>query len=207
MPDMRSGACARGAARLATCLAAGAVAGLVCVLAASAQQPPPQPPPLQQPMSPPVAPLQPPAAQPLPPAETPLPARREGFLDALARWMDKSAADFKAQLDESNAKWRELSDKNEKAAKDAANASKEAFEALKSLPNVRMVEGRRICELAPNGSPDCQAAAEAVCRSKGFATGKSADIETSRKCSARALLAREGNACKTETVVVKAACQ
>ena len=60
---------------------------------------------------------------------------------------------------------------------------------------------------AANGSPDCQTAAETLCRSKGFATGKSADITTSRKCSIRGMLHRDGSECKVETVMIKAACQ
>jgi hypothetical protein len=70
-----------------------------------------------------------------------------------------------------------------------------------------MVEGRKVCETAANGSPDCQTAAEAFCRSKGFATGKSADITTSRKCSIRGMLHRDASECKVETVMIKAACQ
>jgi hypothetical protein len=168
------------------------------------------------------------------------PRKREGFLDALGRWFDKSARDFKAGVDEANAKWRasveetnakwkasadesnarwkagvdennakwrELGQRTEKAAKEAAAAQKEAAEAFKNLANTRMIEGRQVCEPAPNGSPDCQAAAEVICKGKGFATGKSADITTSRKCSARALLHRDDSECRTETVVIKAACQ
>jgi hypothetical protein len=134
-------------------------------------------------------------------------SKRDGFFDALNRWMDKSAKDFKASVDESNAKWREFGEQTEKAAKDAAAAQKEAAEAFKNLSNVRVVEGRQICVQAPNGSPDCQAAAEVICRGKGFGKGQSADIQTTRKCSAKAFLTRNAGECRTETVVVKAACQ
>ncbi len=177
-------------------LAAAAIL-LAGALSAAAQTPSPSPPPAAA------------QVQPLPPApaEPAAPPRREGFLDALGRWMEKSAADFKASVEENNAKWRELNEKNEKAAREAAAASREAIEAFKNLSNVRIVEAKRTCEPAPNGSPDCQAAAEAICRDKGFAGGKSADIQTSRKCSARALLTRDEGGCRIETMVVKAACQ
>lgn len=164
------------------------------------------------------------------------PRKPEGFFDAFGRWsrdfkakvdeanakwrssVDETNAKLKAQADETNAKlkqsveesnarWRELQQRNEKAVKEAAAAQKEAAEALKNLTNTRIVEGRQVCEPAANGSPDCQAAAEVICRAKGFSIGKSADITTSRKCSARALLDRDANACRTETVVIKAACQ
>ena len=192
------------------------IAGAPSAVAQSPQvQPVPslQAPGPQGPMQPPA----PPAAQPdpiLPPQQGSAPApgvseprKPDGFFDAWNRWMDKSSKDFKASIDESNAKWRELGEKTEKAAKDAAAAQKEAAEAFKNLSNTRVVEGRQICEPAPNGSVDCQAAAEVICRSKGFGKGQSADIQTTRKCSAKAFLSRDKDACRTETVVVKAACQ
>ncbi|MFN3347742.1 hypothetical protein [Pseudorhodoplanes sp.] len=183
------------------------------------------PAPAQQPQA---APFPEPQAQhvPSPPDALPQPqdrveeqrAKPEGFFDALGRWFDKSARDFKAKADEGNAKfrasveennarWRELNQRTEKAAREAAARQKEAAEAFKSLANTRMIEGRQVCEVAPNGSPDCQAAAEVICKAKGFNTGKSADITTTRKCPARALLARNERDCRTETVVIKAACQ
>jgi hypothetical protein len=160
----------------------------------------------------------------------------EGFFDAFGRWsrdfkakVDEANAKWKASVDETNAKlkasadetnaklkqsveesnarWRELQQRNEKAVKEAAAAQKEAAEAFKNLANTRIIEGRQACETAPNGSPDCQAAAEVICKGKGFSIGKSADITTSRKCSARALLQRDESECRTETVVIKAACQ
>lgn len=170
------------------------------------------------------------------PAVQEAPRKPEGFFDAFGRWsrdvkakideanakwkasVDETNAKLKAQADETNAKlkqsveennarWRELQQRNEKAVKEAAAAQKEAAEALKNLANTRIIEGRQVCEPSANGSPDCQAAAEVICKGKGFATGKSADITTSRKCSARALLERDASACRTETVVIKAACQ
>jgi hypothetical protein len=150
---------------------------------------------------------QPPLVQGAPPPPVPEAPRKDNFFEAVGRWWDKSAADFKQGVEEQNAKWRELNSKNEKAARDAAAASREAAEAFKNLSNVRMVEARKVCEIAANGSPDCQSAAEAFCRSKGFATGKSADITTSRKCSIRGMLHRDASECKVETVMIKAACQ
>jgi hypothetical protein len=121
--------------------------------------------------------------------------------------IDQSNARWKAGVEENNARWRELNERSEKAAKTAAAAQKEAADAFKSLANTRVIEGRQVCEPAANGSPNCQAAAEIICKGKGFATGKSADITTTRKCSARALLQRDESDCRTETVVIKAACQ
>jgi hypothetical protein len=175
---------------------------------------------------------QPPVVQSAPQPEAPAPEapKKPGnVFEAIGQWWDKSQANIKQSIEENNAKWkqsvdeqnakwrqgvednnarwRELNAKNEKAAKDAAAASREAMEALKNLSNIKIVEGRQVCELAANGSPDCQTAAEVFCRSKGFATGKSADITTTRKCKAASLFRRETHECKVETVVIKAACQ
>jgi hypothetical protein len=199
--------------------------------APGAVTPAPQAQPAPQPQSGP----QPQPAPEGPPAQEP-PNKPEGFFDAFNKWsrdfkakVDEANAKWKASVDETNAKlkasadennaklkqsveennarWRELQQRNEQAVKDAAAAQKEAAEAFKNLANTRIVEGRQICELAANGSPDCQAAAEVICKGKGFTIGKSADITTSRKCSARSLLQRDERACRTETVVIKAACQ
>lgn len=193
-----------------------AVMAIVCASAALAQSPPAAPAEAEpqteaQPSSPQAQPSQslPPLVSPLPQVPQPedAPPKRDGFFDALNRWMEKSQTDFKASIDESNAKWRAFGAQSEKAAKDAAAAQKEAVEAFKNLSNIRVVEGRQICLTAANGSPDCQAAAEVICRNKGFGKGQSADIQTTRKCSAKAFLNRSEDGCRTETVVIKAACQ
>jgi hypothetical protein len=158
---------------------------------------PPAPPTQAQPQPPAI----PPAEAAPPPAEA-APPKKEGFFDAFEKWWDKSAADFKASVDKSQEDWRKLNERNEKAAKEAADV-------LSKLSGSRIVEGRELCEVAPNGSPDCQAAAEKICKAKGFALGKSADIQTNRKCSARAWLSGNPSesACTFETIVTKAACQ
>lgn len=164
-----------------------------------------QPPPPAQ-----MLPGQPPAAQPAPPPEAP-PPKSGNVFDAIGRWWDKSSAEFKQSVEENNAKWRRNVDEQnakwrELGAK-TEQASREATEAFKNLSNVKIVEGRQVCEISANGSPDCQTAAEVFCKSKGFATGKSADITTSRNCKAASLFRRETHECKVETAVIKAACQ
>ena len=46
-----------------------------------------------------------------------------------------------------------------------------------------------------------------ICKAKGFKSGQSANIESARKCSARALLTRNDADCVNETIVTRAACQ
>lgn len=150
--------------------------------------------------------------QPVPPAQAALPpAQKEGFFDALGKWWDKSAADWDAGMKKLKSSIDETNARNAKAAadatRDAVTATKDATDALIKFPTTRIIEGKERCLLAPNGSPDCNAAAEKICKGKGFASGKSADIESARKCSARALLSRNEADCVNETTVIRAACQ
>jgi hypothetical protein len=72
------------------------------------------------------------------------------------------------------------------------------------------VKGRAACPLAANGAPDCKVAADKLCQSKGFKQGKSLDVDTTRNCSAKALLSGrkpEESECRTETYVTRAVCQ
>jgi hypothetical protein len=148
-----------------------------------------------------------PAVPPSPAAAPPSPPKKEGFFDAVERWWDQSQAEFKAGFEKMKNQIDALNARSAKAAREAQDATKEATDALMKLPNTRIIEGEEICVLAPNGSPDCQSAADKICRSKGFAGGKTANVEVTRKCSARALLSRSEEDCTNETIVTKAACQ
>jgi hypothetical protein len=158
------------------------------------------------------APDNPPAAQPAPPpSPAPSSPRNEpGFFDTLGRWFDQSAAEFKAGVNKMKSSIDEFNERSDKAAKEAAAATKSATEAMLKFPASRMVEGRERCQVAPNGSPDCRAAVEAICKAKGFGSGNSLDTQTAEKCSPRAWLSRrltgEGE-CRIETFVTRAACQ
>jgi hypothetical protein len=152
---------------------------------------------------------QPPAATPpAPPGQTPRPFE-PGFLDAVTRWLERGADDLnaKAKTAHENAKGA-LEDMGEKA-KAAGAAAKDAAEKFSKLPGARVVEGRERCEVSPNGSADCRAAVEAICRSKGLAAGKSLDIQQAEKCPIRSWLAGPParSDCKTETHVTRAMCQ
>ncbi len=73
-----------------------------------------------------------------------------------------------------------------------------------------MVTGRAACAVAANGAPDCKTGADRLCQSKGYKEGKSVDIDSAEKCSAKAYIPgrkREPGDCKTENYVIKALCQ
>jgi hypothetical protein len=63
--------------------------------------------------------------------------------------------------------------------------------------------------VAPNGAPDCIAAAITLCKGKGFAGGTSADMTTADVCPAQVYLSGRsgGEGCHTETFVSRAVCQ
>jgi hypothetical protein len=88
--------------------------------------------------------------------------------------------------------------------------AKDATDAVVGLPNARIVIARERCAVAQNGAPDCQAAAAAACRGKGFQTGKSLDTQSEHKCPVQVLLkgrAPNDAECPTEIFVTRAVCQ
>jgi hypothetical protein len=134
----------------------------------------------------------PPAAEAAPPAVVTPPASKPGFFEELNKWFDKGASDLKSTFEKSG------------------QAAKDATEALTKFPAARVAEGRERCTIAANGAPDCAAAAEAICKAKGFGTGKSLETQATQKCPARVWLSgrppAEGE-CAVETVVIRSVCQ
>jgi hypothetical protein len=131
-----------------------------------------------------------------------------GFLHALGRWVDDSLANI--GLNNARGTLDDFGGRTGEVAKDAVGAAKDAAESVVRLPSTRIVSGRQKCELAGNGAPDCQAAASAACRSKGFSSGRSVDIESAQKCPARVWLSGRPPApgeCSLETFVTRAICQ
>jgi hypothetical protein len=73
-----------------------------------------------------------------------------------------------------------------------------------------MVTGRAACAVAANGAPDCKLGADRLCQSKGYKEGKSLDIDSAEKCSAKVYIPgrkRKPGDCRTENHVIKALCQ
>lgn len=131
-----------------------------------------------------------------PPATpAPDPAARPGFFDALGRWFAAPKAVLDWQL---------------KTTGEALGSATDAAGALVGLPNARMVRGRERCPASANGAPDCNPAADALCRAKGFESGRGVDVNSARKCPARAWLSGRvpgEHECVVETFVTSAVCQ
>ncbi|MBV8323932.1 MAG: hypothetical protein JOZ26_04290 [Hyphomicrobiales bacterium] len=126
-----------------------------------------------------------------------------GFVDAIGHCLNESTTRFRTDLQGTQATFDQL-------AKDTRDVAKDATEAVMGLPNARIVTVRERCAAAQNGAPDCQAAAAAACRGKGFQTGKSVDTQSEHKCPAQVLLkgrAPNDAECSTEIFVTRAVCQ
>ncbi|HWF94358.1 MAG TPA: hypothetical protein VG291_05305 [Xanthobacteraceae bacterium] len=184
-------------------------------------QPPATP---QTPIAPhlPAAP-QPPTVQPLaaqpptvqqPTAQQPNANYQPGFIDAFGRFIGESASKLNSQLKSTNETLGNLGSQTTGAAEGAAQAAvgtaKQAAGTIIGLPSQHIVTGRERCAAAANGAPDCRAAADAACRAKGFAAGKSLDTQSAQKCPARVWLSgrlpADGD-CQLETFVTRSVCQ
>jgi hypothetical protein len=145
------------------------------------------------------APAQP--SQPNEPASPPPPAHEEspGLFNEMGKLFEKSISVFPTlkspgeTIDDLNARAKDAGDSLTRLAKPSS-----------------MVTGRMGCPVAANGAPDCKAAADRLCQTKGFKEGKSLDTDAAEKCSAKVYMPgykREAGDCRTENYVTRALCQ
>ena len=169
-------------------LACAALIAFPLSVAAQAPQPPQVSPTGEQPAT-------------APTAQIPDPNYRPGFLDAVGRWLGAS----RQAIEGTQQRLGTLGSQATGAATDAAQAAGSAV----GLQGNRIVTGRQICGVAPNGGADCQPAADTLCRSKGFAAGRSLDVRSARRCPSRVWISGyvSDNECRTETFVNRAVCQ
>jgi hypothetical protein len=137
------------------------------------------------------------AAQPAPeqsepaPPDPPAPKENPGLINEIGKLLEKPASMLPTL----------------KSPKETIDDAADALSRLTTSPGVK---GRAACPVAANGAPDCKAAADKLCQSKGFKEGKSLDVDTARNCSAKALLSGrkpDESECRTETYVTRAVCQ
>lgn len=171
-----------------------AAAAVVAVLGAATTAWPQQSQPQAQP-----APAEPPpvAAPALPPARN-----NPGLIEEVGKLLKDSASGLSSAVPSLPTPGQALDGLNS-SAKDASDSLKRI---TPSLSGQTMASGRMMCPTAVNGAPDCKLAADQLCKSRGYAEGKSIDIETSEKCSAKAYFSGQG-ACRTENFVTRAVCQ
>jgi hypothetical protein len=141
-------------------------------------------------------------------SKTPAPAQ-PGFFAAIGHWFDQTANNFNAGVRSMRERFQNFGHEAGVAAKSTVDNAKDAADAVSRLPGTRVITGHEKCQIAPNGAPDCIAAAYAICQAKGFKTGKSVDMTTAEVCPAQVYLSgrNSGPGCHTETFVSRALCQ
>lgn len=130
------------------------------------------------------------------------PPEEPGFFEGIARWFDDTFSGAGKQVEN-------FGHEAGIAAKTTVNSAKDAAGAVVRIPGARVMSGHAKCNNAPNGAPDCVAAADALCKSKGFESGKSLDMTTAEVCPAKVLLSGRSapGQCRDETFVSRALCQ
>ena len=199
------------------CMALAAVA-LVAVTSSAAWAQAVAPAPAQQPAAPaPQVQSAPGSAFPAQPSGE----EKPGFIAELGRWWDDARSKLGtlppppvpppllAPPPLPNEAAKDAANATQNAVRNAAEATKDAMNAIGRIPATRVVEARALCPLALNGAPDCRVAATNVCRGKGFTSGDPISVRSSENCPPAVLLSgRQPSAgeCPTETVVLAAAC-
>ena len=156
-------------------------------------------------------------AQEAAPQPPPVPQEKPGFFESIGRFFDQSATNFRDSLkgakrrmddlgNEAAANTRDINAKAAAVGKGAAEATKDAVDAVTKS---RVMSGRERCTTAPNGAPDCVAAAEQLCRKHGYVTGKSMDFTSAEECPAKVYLGGQQTSpeCYTVTFISRAMCQ
>jgi hypothetical protein len=156
-----------------------------------------------------------PAAAPLP---APPAAPPQGFIDAFGNWVQRGVsnvgAGFGAMVGavggQAGQAAKGAADAASTVAKSAADVARETATTVTTKVPTGVVRGSERCVLAPNGAPDCQAAAEVMCRAKGYNGGTSVDFVTNEKCPPRYRLSSRDTpegVCTMEHFVTSALCQ
>jgi hypothetical protein len=132
-----------------------------------------------------------------------------GFLENIGKWFGRQADNIGSTLGNAGKKVSNFGHEAGVAARTTVEGAKDAADAMVKIPTARVVSGHEKCSEAPNGAPDCVAAATVLCKAKGFASGKSADMTTAEICPAQVYLSgrNSGPGCHTETFVSRALCQ
>ena len=132
----------------------------------------------------------------------PKPPESPGFIGSITNW-------FGSAFRETGNQVKNFGHEAGIAAKTTVDTAKDAAGAVTRIPGVRVISGHEKCPNAPNGAPDCQAAAMSLCKAKGFDSGKSMDMTTAEICPPKVLLSGRGpgSECRDETFVSRALCQ
>lgn len=132
-----------------------------------------------------------------------------GVLESLGRWLDRQSDNISSSFKDAGKGVVNFGREAGVAAQSTVEGAKDAAGSVVRIPAARVVTGHEVCKPAPNGAPDCVAAANAMCKARGFEGGTSADMTTADVCPAKVYLSgrNSGPECRTETFVSRAFCQ
>jgi hypothetical protein len=133
----------------------------------------------------------------------------QSFFGSIGRWFNEQAENINSTFKDAGKKFETFGRDAGVAAKTTAESAKDAADAMARIPKARVMSGHEKCNTAPNGAPDCLAAANTLCKAKGFEFGKSTDMTTAVVCPPKVLLSgrNSGPECRDETFVSRAICQ
>ena len=147
---------------------------------------------------------QPPAApQGEPPQASPQPSDSPGLIHELGKLFDKSLSALPSLKSTG-----ETLDGLNTRAKDAVKGAGDALSRVAKPGS--MVSGRVFCPGGANGTPDCKAAADWLCKTKGYKEGNSLNTDSAEKCSVKVMIPgrqRQAGDCHTDNYVTSALCQ
>jgi hypothetical protein len=207
--------------RMARSIGVCAVAAVLLTAGLAAGQAPAEPPKPAEEAAPAAPAATPPAAEysaPANPAPANPAADNPGLVGTFGTWMQQGVTTMssgfdamaKGAADAASSMAKGAADVATGAASVAKDAAGVAVDGVAKLPVSGFASGHEQCTLAANGAPDCRAAAENLCRTRGFATGTSVDYVTSEKCPpAYRLSSRERpeGICPMEHFVTRAMCR
>jgi hypothetical protein len=135
--------------------------------------------------------------------------QNEGFLASVGRWFKEHTTTVNSSFEDARKKVEGFGSAAGDAAKTTVQGAKDAAGAVVRIPAARAVSGHEKCQQAANGAPDCVAAANAMCKAKGFDSGSSLDMTTAEVCPPKVYASgrMSGDECKMETFVSRAFCQ
>jgi hypothetical protein len=136
-------------------------------------------------------------------------ADNENVFESLGRWFERQGEKIGSTFRDAGKGFENFGHEAGVAARSTVDGAKDTAGAVARIPAARVVSGHEKCRTAPNGAPDCLAAASVMCRAKGFETGKSMDMTTAEVCPAQVYLSgrSSGPGCRTETFISRALCQ
>jgi hypothetical protein len=136
-------------------------------------------------------------------------AEKPGFFGSIIQWFDRQTSNVGSNLKGAGSQVENFGHEAGIAAKTTVQGAKNVGDAVAKIPGARVVRGHERCQNAPNGAPDCVIAANAICKSKGFQSGKSVDMTSAEVCPAQVYLSGQssGPGCHSETFVSSALCQ